>query len=108
MFDYYMTCLKKYVDFSGRATRSEYWYFVLVNFLIGLVLALVNLDLLGSIYQLFVLIPGLAVFWRRMHDTNRSGANFFWLFLPIIGLIIVLIYLISPTKSGENKYVKGN
>jgi len=108
MFDYYMTCLKKYVDFSGRATRSEYWYFVLVNFLIGLVLALVNLDLLGNIYQLFVLIPGLSVFWRRMHDTNRSGANFFWLFLPIIGFIIVLIYLVSPTKSGENKYVKGN
>ena len=106
MFDYYITCLKKYADFSGRATRSEYWYFVLVNFLVGLLLGLTNLDLLRYIYSLFVFIPGLAVFWRRMHDTNRSGANFFWLFLPIIGCIIVLVYSVSPTKLGENKYVK--
>ena len=106
MLNYYITCLKKYVDFSGRATRSEYWYFALMNFLIGLVLGLVNIQTLGNLYQLFVFIPSLAVFWRRMHDINRSGCNFFWIFLPIIGWIIVLIFLITPTKGGANKYAK--
>ena len=106
MFNHYVTCLKKYVDFSGRATRSEYWYFTLVNFLISLILALLNLEIVSNVYSLLVFIPGLAVFWRRMHDTNRSGANFFWVFLPVIGWIIVLIYLVLPTKPGENKYEK--
>lgn len=106
MFNYYVTCLKKYIDFSGRATRSEYWYFALMNFLIGLVLSLVNIQMIGNIYQLLVFIPSLSVFWRRMHDTNRSGCNFFWIFLPIIGWIIMLVYLVLPTKPGENKYVK--
>ena len=110
MFNSYVTCLKKYADFSGRATRSEYWYFYLMNFLIGSILitidlAILNFDLLGDLYSLFVFIPGLAVFWRRMHDTNRSGANFFWVFLPLIGWIITFIYLVLPTKPGENKYV---
>ena len=106
MFNYYVKCLKKYIDFSGRATRSEYWYFALMNFLIGLVLSLVNIQMIGNIYQLLVFIPSLSVFWRRMHDTNRSGCNFFWIFLPIIGWIIMLVYLVLPTKPGENKYVK--
>ncbi|MBQ7412984.1 MAG: DUF805 domain-containing protein [Alphaproteobacteria bacterium] len=106
MFNYYVTCLQKYVDFSGRATRSEYWYFALVNFLIALILELLGLDLISGLYGLFVLIPGWAVFCRRMHDTNRSGWNWLWLFLPLIGFIIVLVYLVSPTKAGENKYVK--
>ena len=106
MFDYYVSCLKKYVVFSGRATRSEYWYFTLVNFIVSLILALLGLDLILNLYSLFVLIPGLAVFCRRMHDINRSGWNWFWWLLPIIGWIILLIYLCTPTKGGENKYTK--
>ena len=101
MLNYYITCLKKYIDFSGRATRSEYWCFVLINLLISLVLSLVNIQTIGSIYQLLVLIPNLSVFWRRMHDINRSGCNLFWMLLPIIGWIIVLVYLVSPTKPSE-------
>ena len=98
MFNYYVLCLKKYVDFSGRATRSEYWYFFLMNFLVSLALGFLGLDALSSIYALFVLIPGWAVFFRRMHDIGRSGWNWLWMLLPIIGWIIVLIYLCTPTK----------
>ena len=106
MLNYYITCLKKYVDFSGRATRSEYWYFVLMNCLIGLVLSLFKIPALYLLYQLFVFIPSLAVIWRRMHDSNHSGCNFFWMFLPIIGWVIVLIFLVLPTKEGPNKYAQ--
>ena len=106
MFNHYLTCLKKYADFSGRATRSEYWYFMLVNFLVGLVLVLLDLGLIWNLYQLFVLLPGLSVFWRRMHDIGRSGKNYFWFFLPMIGWIILLVYLTTPTKQGENKYAQ--
>ena len=77
-----------------------------MNFLIALVLGLLGLDLLSNLYTLFTLVPGWAVFCRRMHDTNRSGWNWLWLLLPLIGFIIVLAYLVSPTKEGENKYVK--
>ena len=98
MFNYYVTCLKKYVDFSGRATRSEYWYFTLVNLLISVLLGLLGLELISSVYALFVFIPGWAVFTRRMHDINRSGWNWLWAFLPVIGWIILVIYLCTPTK----------
>ena len=106
MFNYYISGLKKYAVFSGRATRSEYWYFVLVDFIVSIVLGLLGLELISLLYRLFVLIPSWAVFCRRMHDINRSGWSWLWGLLPIIGLIILLIYLCTPTKEGENKYEK--
>ena len=106
MFNYYISGLKKYAVFSGRATRSEYWYFVLVDFIVSIVLGLLGLELISLLYRLFVLIPSWAVFCRRMHDINRSGWNWLWCLLPIIGWIILLIYLCTPTKEGENKYEK--
>ena len=106
MFDYYISCLKKYTVFSGRATRSEYWYFTLVNFIVSIVLTLLGLDLILGLYGLFVLVSGWAVFCRRMHDINKSGWNWLWLFLPLVGPIIILVYLCIPTKEGENKYEK--
>ena len=106
MLNNYILCLKKYIQFSGRATRSEYWYFILMNFLISLVLGLLKLDLLSNVYDLFVFLPGLAVFVRRMHDIGRSGWNWFWVLLPIIGWIILTVYLCTPTKSGEKKKQK--
>ena len=106
MWNYYVTCLKKYVDFSGRATRSEYWYFCLMNFLICLCLGVLGAATLYSLYLLFVLIPGIAVFVRRMHDINKSGWNFLWGLIPIVGPVIVLVLACLPTKTGANKYVK--
>ena len=106
MFQHYVNCLKKYVDFSGRATRSEFWYFTLVNFLISLFLGLVGIDLLAGLYSLFVLIPSWAVFARRMHDTNRSGWNWLWGIIPFVGIVILIVFLAQPTKPGENKYAK--
>ncbi len=82
--NWYLEVLKKYAVFSGRATRAEYWYFTLFNFLAFFVLAIADsfisgfnpeagIGLLGGIYSLAVLIPNIAVSVRRLHDTNRSG-----------------------------------
>ncbi|GHS97839.1 hypothetical protein FACS1894139_10390 [Planctomycetales bacterium] len=82
---YYVKCIKHYADFSGRARRSEYWYFVLFNFLFSLV------PFLGWLYSLFALIPSLAVAWRRLHDVGHSG----WVTLiPLIPLSIAFAIIL--------------
>lgn len=85
------TCFKKYADFNGCASRSEYWWWVLF-----IVLAIVGLSLvsepLGAIFNLAILLPTIAVTARRLHDTDRSG----WLqlvgLIPLIGLIVLFWY----------------
>ena len=92
------TCLTKYVDFSGRATRSEYWFFFLFVVLVCLVLSFVS-DILGGVFSLAMLIPSIAAGVRRLHDTERSG---WWLligFIPFIGCIVLIILLAQPTKN---------
>ena len=107
--EWYLTVLKKYAVFSGRARRKEYWYFVLFNFIVALVLGVVDNvlgtgGLLGIVYMLGVFIPGLAVAIRRLHDTGRSG---WWIligFVPIIGVIVLIVFLVSGTEPGANQY----
>lgn len=112
--DWYLQVLKKYTVFSGRARRKEYWFFVLFNFLIGLGLAIVDsltgieqalgFGLLGTIYSLAIFIPGLAVFVRRLHDTDRSGWWFLIAFVPIVGLIVLLVFLVQDGTPGPNRF----
>jgi uncharacterized membrane protein YhaH (DUF805 family) len=102
-------CFRKYVTFSGRAKRPEYWYFILFMFLGGIIFSVFDYYLFGgttettatsvevtsngpltSIFNLAVLLPSLAVGWRRMHDTGRSGL---YLFFPLIVMICVGAYL---------------
>ncbi|MEZ4660976.1 MAG: DUF805 domain-containing protein [Caldilineaceae bacterium] len=112
--NWYMEVLKKYAVFSGRARRAEYWYFVLFNVIISIVLAVVDLILgtggdtgvgiLGALYSLAVLLPSLGVSVRRLHDTGRSG---WWLLLgiiPVIGGLILLYWTIQDSESGANQY----
>ena len=106
MFESWLSCLKKYADFSGCSARSEYWYFSLMNFLIGLILFVLDLSLFSTIFNLLIFVPGLAVFVRRMHDINRSGWNYFWILLPIIGWIVLFVYTCLPSVTKGNKYTK--
>lgn len=107
--NYYIECWKKYVTFSGRARRKEYWMFVLFNILASVAAAVVDAILgttgtIGGLYSLAVLLPGLAVFIRRLHDTDRSG---WWIFIgliPIIGSIILLVFMCLDSKPGENRF----
>ena len=102
------TCFSKYVDFSGRACRSEYWYWTLFAFLVSIagnvVGASIDSMLAGVVLQLALLLPGLAVFVRRMHDIDKSGWWFFLNFLPIIGFIIILIWLVKRGTDGANRF----
>lgn len=106
----------KYATFSGRARRSEYWYWVLFVFLVTL-LALVLDSVLkiriaeGSPYgwisvvvALALLIPGIAVTVRRLHDTDRSGWWYLLSFLCGVGAIIVLVFCLIDGTPGPNKY----
>ncbi len=113
----------KYATFTGRASRSEYWYFTLFNIITSTLLFLLGIAIgaatggsdgvpgglivgyiLYIIYGLGVLIPSLAVTVRRLHDTNNSG----WLILlgliPCVGGIVLLVFMILQGTNGENKY----
>ena len=113
--NWYLEALKKYAVFQGRARRKEYWYFVLFNILISIVLALIDvatgtfsaqagLGLLGAIYTLGVLIPGIAVTVRRLHDADHSAWWLLIVFVPLIGLIVLLVFMFQDSHPGANKY----
>ncbi len=106
---WYLAVLKNYTGFSGRASRTEYWMFALVNFVIVLVLYLLSAAAHGVlflviIYDLGVLLPSLAVGFRRLHDTNRTA---WWLLIgliPLIGTIVLLIFFCIDSTPGDNQY----
>ena len=96
-------CFAKYADFNGRAKRPEYWWFFLFLFLLGLVTGAVS-EVLYTIVSLATFIPSLAVGARRLHDTNRSGWwQLLWI-IPIIGWIVVIIFLAEEGKSTDNQF----
>ena len=108
--DWYLKCLKQFANFSGRARRKEYWMFVLFNLIFYIVLVFLDVALgwwsqeigagvLGTIYGLAVVIPGLAVSVRRLHDIGKSGWNLFWSLIPIVGPVLLLIWF---CKEGEH------
>lgn len=104
----YTTVLKKYAEFSGRASRNEYWMFVLFNFIISFGIGLLfgilsaatknaSLQSLGQLYSLAVFLPSLAVQVRRMHDTNHNG---WFILIPIYGFILA----VTAGDKAANKY----
>lgn len=106
--EWYIKALKNYVGFEGRARRREYWYFTLCNVLVALALAvidsLMDSSLLTALYSLAVLLPGLAVTVRRLHDTGRTG---WWLLVglvPLVGGIVLLVFVLLDSEPGTNRY----
>jgi uncharacterized membrane protein YhaH (DUF805 family) len=112
---WYLEALKKYAVFSGRSRRMEFWYFVLFNIIVTIVLAVIDtllgtfnvlrgVGLLSGIYGLAVIIPTLAVAVRRLHDTDRTG---WWILIgliPLIGTIVLLVFYLTPGTPGSNRY----
>ena len=93
-----------YFTFSGRASRSEYWYWCLFGFLISILESIIGVPaIVSNITLLVLLIPGLAVFWRRMHDLDKSGAWFFIAFTGVGG-ILLLVWACSRGTSGSNRF----
>ena len=100
------TCLKKYFVFQGRASRSEYWWFQLIvspSYYISTYLQNeLSYFFLGI--TLFTLIPAISAGVRRLHDTNRSGFLLLISFIPFIGGLILLFFLVSEGTKGKNKF----
>ena len=108
--NWYISVLKQYAVFSGRARRTEYWMFVLCNIIVMLLLGMVDKliggdnELISSIYSLAVLLPSLAVAARRLHDTDRSA---WWLLLgliPIIGTLVLIYFMVCNGQQGPNRF----
>lgn len=111
-------CLKqKYATFQGRAARSEYWWFALFSFLVQIAAQIVMVMfgalgdigvLLGGLILLVVglglIVPSLAVLVRRLHDIGRSGWWALIAFVPLVGFIVLLVFLVSKGTQGANKY----
>ena len=98
----------KYAEFNGRARRAEYWYFTLFNFLILMGLAFVgmmlNMPRIGGLYYLAVLVPGIAVALRRLHDVGKSGWYLLLIFVPLIGAIWLIVLFCTEGTRGMNEY----
>jgi uncharacterized membrane protein YhaH (DUF805 family) len=97
------TCFSKYLDFEGRATRSEYWWWGLFMLLLAVVMAVVVGETLANLVFLGLLLPSLGVGARRLHDIGRSG---WWLlvnFIPLIGMILLIYWAVQPSE-GDNAY----
>lgn len=113
--NWYLGVLKKYVVFEGRARRKEYWFFVLFNVLISMGLAIIDrltgtvdpetgLGALSGLYALGVMLPGMAVSVRRLHDTGRCGWWLLITLIPVLGAIIFLYFLVLDGDAESNEY----
>ncbi len=105
VFGYYIKAIKNYINFEGRANRSEFWYFILFDIIISAILASLSQSL-ANIYSLLVLIPTLAVGARRLHDIGKSGWMQLVGLIPLIGWIWLIILFAKKGDTGENKYGK--
>jgi uncharacterized membrane protein YhaH (DUF805 family) len=112
---WYLKVLKNYAQFNGRARRTEYWMFALINLLFfGVAIIIDNVagtviegmfyGLFYILYALVVFIPGLAVAVRRLHDVGKSGWMLLISFIPLIGAIWLLVLMLTEGKPGENEY----
>nr|WP_322624973.1 DUF805 domain-containing protein [uncultured Flavobacterium sp.] len=111
MIEWYLKVVRdNYANFNGRARRSEYWFYSLATFLINIVLSILDwiigleIDIFSTVYGIAVLVPGLAVTVRRLHDTNKSGWYFLLVLLPVIGWIWLLVLLCTEGTYGPNDY----
>jgi uncharacterized membrane protein YhaH (DUF805 family) len=106
---WYFEVLSRYVKFSGRAGRTEYWMFFLFNALIGVALVFLErwvrlAPWFTGLYTLVVFLPGCAVAVRRLHDISRSWKRLLLLLIPLIGAVLLIIDLAHPSREGSNQY----
>ena len=111
---WYIEVLRKYTVFEGRARRKEYWIFALISALILIFLSLIDEmtgwkvwedeGVLSLVYSIAVFVPTLAVVVRRLHDTDRSGWWILIALIPLVGAIVLLVFLILKGNEGDNRF----
>ncbi len=105
------TAFDKYADFNGRASRSEYWYYVLFIFLVSMAISTIGTPIggprlvyvLNTLFTLALFIPSLAAIFRRLHDTGRTGLWFLLGFFPLTAIVLI-VFLCLDSQPGENEY----
>ena len=113
--NWYLHVLKNYATFSGRARRKEYWMFFLISALISIVLTLLDIllgtysveyeaGLFSGLYSLLILLPSIAVVVRRLHDTDRSGWWILISLIPLIGVIVLFVFMCLDSQPGTNRF----
>jgi uncharacterized membrane protein YhaH (DUF805 family) len=105
--EYFTNALKKYADFSGRATRQEYWMYILFYIVFYLLLAMVGgvlgLSILTTVFSLGLLVPTISLAARRLHDTGRTGWWQLLSLVPIVGSIVLIVFLVQDSHD-DNPY----
>ena len=112
IFTYAVECVtKNYANFNGRARRTEYWSFTICSSLISGLISMIYratgsevVSILSIIVSLALLVPGIAVAWRRLHDTGRQGAWYFIGLIPVVGWIVLIYWFCQEGVTGENEY----
>ncbi len=106
---------KKYATLEGRARRSEYWYFVLFYVLAAVALSIVDVvvgtyheesgfGLFSGLFMLATLVPSIAITARRLHDTDRSGWWQLLYFIPLLGAVVMLVFMVLDSQPGANRF----
>ncbi len=90
------TCFNKYADFTGRATRSEFWWFFLFQVIVLLIAGAIS-DILYGVVALGLLLPGLAVGARRLHDIGKTGWLLLLWIIPLIGWVLLIYWAVQPS-----------
>ena len=111
MIEAYKEFWKRYVDFDGTSSRPKFWYAVLINAIISFAInsfshissLKIALNVVDSLWGIAVLIPSLALALRRLRDAGKNLANIFWILLPIIGWIILIVLYCQPSAPKEDK-----
>ena len=102
------TCFEKYATFDGRARRSEFWFFTLFRWLVAFFAvfadAAANITLFAILSWLLLTLPWLAVGAPRLHDTDRSGWWLLIVFVPLLGIVALIIFLCEAGEGGTNRF----
>lgn len=121
MIEWYKMAFYKYADFKTRSTRNEFWWFMLCHILVIMLMGSISdafdrfgigilaqlFDYVYPLYLLAVTIPILALTARRFHDTNRSGLSLLFWFIPLVGAIIVIVFLAQKSHPDKNRWGPG-
>ena len=105
---------KGYVVWNARSTRSEYWWWVLFTLIVGIVAGFIDAVVFGTsstgvgplsaIANIALFLPGLSLIIRRLHDTDRSGWWFWIILVPIVGVIVLIVFSLLPSKMGPTRW----
>lgn len=101
--EYFIGAFKKYADFSGRARRKEYWMFILIYLIISVILGVLGLEIISLLFGLALLVPSISIAARRLHDTGRTGWWQLIALVPLIGFIIIIVFLVQDSHEA-NEY----